>query len=216
MLSSVGYRKCHSSNDRRRHQPCRKRGEVSMFRTVLLGAALIAASAAMAEPKPVGNRVEVNGMQMYYEVSGHGDPLIVLHGAYMNIPSMGAIIPKLAETHKVYAARAAGSRPHHGHRPAHHLSRPGRRRGGVHGRRGSRESGRVRLLDGFRRRAAARHPSPRQGEQARCSFRRLRRRGLAARVQGHHPADERGDDGGYARSQKDIASSRPIPTAFPS
>jgi pimeloyl-ACP methyl ester carboxylesterase len=32
----------------------------------------------------------------------------VLHGAYMNIPSMGAIIPKLAETHKVYAVELQG------------------------------------------------------------------------------------------------------------
>jgi pimeloyl-ACP methyl ester carboxylesterase len=55
-----------------------------------------------------GNRVKVNGMQMYYEVSGDGDPLIVLHGAYMNIPSMGAIIPKLAKTHKVYALEFQG------------------------------------------------------------------------------------------------------------
>jgi pimeloyl-ACP methyl ester carboxylesterase len=58
--------------------------------------------------KPVGQRVEVNGMQLYYEVSGAGQPLIVLHGAYMNIPSMGAIIPKLAESHKVYALEMQG------------------------------------------------------------------------------------------------------------
>lgn len=57
---------------------------------------------------PMGDRVEVNAMQLYYEVSGAGDPLIVLHGAYMNIPSMGAIIPKLAETHKVYALELQG------------------------------------------------------------------------------------------------------------
>jgi pimeloyl-ACP methyl ester carboxylesterase len=56
----------------------------------------------------VGSRVTINGMQMYYEVSGAGDPLVVLHGAYMNIPSMGAIIPKLAETHKVYALELQG------------------------------------------------------------------------------------------------------------
>jgi pimeloyl-ACP methyl ester carboxylesterase len=45
---------------------------------------------------------------MYYEVSGDGDPLIVLHGAYMNIPSMGAIIPMLAKTHRVYALELQG------------------------------------------------------------------------------------------------------------
>jgi pimeloyl-ACP methyl ester carboxylesterase len=57
---------------------------------------------------PVGHRVEVNGMQMYYEVSGSGDPLIVLHGAYMNIATMGEIIPQLAETHRVYALEFQG------------------------------------------------------------------------------------------------------------
>jgi pimeloyl-ACP methyl ester carboxylesterase len=52
--------------------------------------------------------VEVNGLQMYYEVSGEGDPLVVLHGAYMNIPAMGEIIPRLAETHRVYAVEMQG------------------------------------------------------------------------------------------------------------
>jgi pimeloyl-ACP methyl ester carboxylesterase len=56
----------------------------------------------------VGRRVDVNGMKMYYEVSGRGDPLIVLHGSYMNIPSMGAIVPRLARTHKVYALELQG------------------------------------------------------------------------------------------------------------
>ncbi|TNC65511.1 alpha/beta fold hydrolase [Rubellimicrobium roseum] len=51
---------------------------------------------------------EVNGLRMYYEVSGEGEPLIVLHGAYMNIPAMGPIIPMLAETHQVYAVEMQG------------------------------------------------------------------------------------------------------------
>ncbi|MBL0370946.1 alpha/beta hydrolase [Rhizobium sp. KVB221] len=79
-----------------------------MFRTALIAVALLVANPVFAMSEPVGKRVEVNGMQMYYEVSGEGDPLIVLHGAYMNIPSMGAIIPKLAETHKVYALELQG------------------------------------------------------------------------------------------------------------
>ena len=72
------------------------------------GAERPAASADSASGQPLGQRVDVNGMQMYYEVSGTGAPLIVLHGAYMNIPTMGAIIPKLAETHKVYALELQG------------------------------------------------------------------------------------------------------------
>lgn len=54
----------------------------------------------------------VNGMKMYYEIHGQAAtgslPLIVLHGAYMNIPSMGAIIPELARTHQVYAIEMQG------------------------------------------------------------------------------------------------------------
>ena len=79
-----------------------------MFRCAIFAAALLVAAPAFAQSQPVGNRVEVNGMQVYYEVSGQGDPLIVLHGAYMNIETMGGIVPKLAETHKVYALEFQG------------------------------------------------------------------------------------------------------------
>jgi pimeloyl-ACP methyl ester carboxylesterase len=62
----------------------------------------------VSDAPATGDRVTVNGMQMYYEVSGRGEPLIVLHGAYMNIPTMGAIIPKLAKTRRVYALEFQG------------------------------------------------------------------------------------------------------------
>lgn len=79
-----------------------------MFRTTFAAAIMLMTGPAFAQIEPVGDRVEVNGMQMYYEVSGEGDPLVVLHGAYMNIPSMGGIVGKLAETHKVYALEFQG------------------------------------------------------------------------------------------------------------
>lgn len=80
-----------------------------MFRTTLIaGVLLFLAGPALAQSEAKGARVEVNGMQIYYEVSGQGEPLIALHGAYMNIETMGAIIPKLAETHKVYALEFQG------------------------------------------------------------------------------------------------------------
>lgn len=79
-----------------------------MFRTVLVAAMFAVVGSALAKDVPAGDRVEVNGMQMYYEVSGAGEPLIVLHGAYMNIPSMGEIIPMLAESHRVYALEFQG------------------------------------------------------------------------------------------------------------
>lgn len=79
-----------------------------MFRTTLAAAALLLISSATADAQAAGNRVRINGMSMYYEVSGSGDPLVVLHGAYMNIPTMGAIVPRLAKTHKVYAVELQG------------------------------------------------------------------------------------------------------------
>ena len=90
-----------------------------MFRIARITAvALMGVACAQSEPAsdrsaavtPVaeGKRVAINGMQMYYEVSGQGEPLVVLHGAYMSIPAMGAIIPRLAATRKVYAVELQG------------------------------------------------------------------------------------------------------------
>jgi pimeloyl-ACP methyl ester carboxylesterase len=94
-----------------------------MFRTALIAVPLLLAELgcaatrrepqapilpAVAETRVTSDRVAINGMQMYYEVSGQGEPLVVLHGAYMNIPTMGAIIPALAKTHRVYALELQG------------------------------------------------------------------------------------------------------------
>ena len=75
-----------------------------MIQAALRAVALLATPATWAQAETA----EVNGMQMYYEVTGEGDPLVVLHGAYMNIPAMGSIIPLLAETHRVYAVEMQG------------------------------------------------------------------------------------------------------------
>jgi pimeloyl-ACP methyl ester carboxylesterase len=79
-----------------------------MLRVTIIVAALVTTGAVVAQEKPTGDRVEVNGMQMYYEVSGEGEPIIVLPGAHMNIITMGKIVPLLAETHTVYAVEFQG------------------------------------------------------------------------------------------------------------
>jgi len=81
---------------------------ISVHAIIAIFAMLLLAAPSLAQVEPESNRVEVNGMQMYYEVSGEGDPLVVLHGAYMNIPTMGEIIPMLARTHRVYALEFQG------------------------------------------------------------------------------------------------------------
>jgi pimeloyl-ACP methyl ester carboxylesterase len=48
--------------------------------------------------------VPVNGLEMYYEIHGDGQPLVLLHGAFSAIgTSFGEMIPGLAEGRKVVA-----------------------------------------------------------------------------------------------------------------
>ncbi len=53
----------------------------------------------------------VNGLQMYYEIHGQGEPLVLLHGAYGTIDLWGPILSTLAETRRVIAVELQG----HGH-----------------------------------------------------------------------------------------------------
>jgi pimeloyl-ACP methyl ester carboxylesterase len=68
----------------------------------------LAATALLATTVAYAETVPVNGMSIYYEISGEGDPLLVLPGAYMTIPDMGEIIPMLARAHKVIAIEFQG------------------------------------------------------------------------------------------------------------
>jgi pimeloyl-ACP methyl ester carboxylesterase len=54
----------------------------------------------------------VNGLQLYYEEHGIGHPLVLLHGGLHTIGlSFGALIPRLAASHRVIAVELQG----HGH-----------------------------------------------------------------------------------------------------
>ena len=56
----------------------------------------------------------VNGTKIYYEVYGEGQPLVLLHGAFMTIEmNWGQLIPELSKTRKVIAIEMRG----HGHTP---------------------------------------------------------------------------------------------------
>ena len=58
--------------------------------------------------EPRGGYAPVNGLRMYYEIRGAGRPLIVLHGAYMTIETMGEVVTSLAETRRVIAVELQG------------------------------------------------------------------------------------------------------------
>ena len=64
-----------------------------------------------AQTPEAGNYAEVNGLNMYYEIHGIGEPLVLLHGAYMTIGAMGELVPELAKTRQVIAIELQG----HGH-----------------------------------------------------------------------------------------------------
>jgi pimeloyl-ACP methyl ester carboxylesterase len=58
-----------------------------------------------------GRYARVNGLDLYYEIHGSGQPLVVLPGAYMTIEAMGELVPQLAAARRVIAVELQG----HGH-----------------------------------------------------------------------------------------------------
>ena len=58
-----------------------------------------------------GNYALVNGLEMYYEIHGSGQPLVVLPGSFWTIEAMGELVPQLAATRRVIAVELQG----HGH-----------------------------------------------------------------------------------------------------
>jgi alpha-beta hydrolase superfamily lysophospholipase len=55
-----------------------------------------------------GNYAEVYGLNMYYEIHGTGEPLVLLHGAYMTIEAMGEVVLEFAKTRQVIAVELQG------------------------------------------------------------------------------------------------------------
>jgi pimeloyl-ACP methyl ester carboxylesterase len=53
----------------------------------------------------------VNGLELYYETHGTGEPLVLLPGAYMTVDLLGDLVPALADSHEVIAVEFQG----HGH-----------------------------------------------------------------------------------------------------
>ena len=86
------------------------------------GASLVAparlvarADASTATPRadttPRAGYAPVNGLRMYYELHGRGEPLVLLHGAFGAIDLWGPVLAGLAATRQVIAVELQG----HGH-----------------------------------------------------------------------------------------------------
>ncbi len=62
-----------------------------------------------AQQTPTTGYAPVNGLKMYYEVHGSGEPVVLLHGAFMTIPNnWTGWIGELSKTRKVIAVEMQG------------------------------------------------------------------------------------------------------------
>lgn len=70
---------------------------------------LIAVSGLSAQQAPTTGSAPVNGLKMYYEIHGSGEPLVLLHGGFMTITNnWEGWIGELSKTRKVIAVEMQG------------------------------------------------------------------------------------------------------------
>src|ERR1041385_3305852 len=66
-------------------------------------------SVAAGQQKPVTGYAPVNGLKMYYEIRGQGEPVVLLHGAFMAIAGdWNDWVGELSKTRKVIAVEMQG------------------------------------------------------------------------------------------------------------
>jgi pimeloyl-ACP methyl ester carboxylesterase len=76
---------------------------LSMLLTMLLSAVV------SGQQKPTTGYAPVNGLKMYYEIHGSGEPVVLLHGAFMAITEDWSVwISELSKTRKVIAVEMQG------------------------------------------------------------------------------------------------------------
>jgi pimeloyl-ACP methyl ester carboxylesterase len=79
------------------------------MKTTALLLTMLLPAAAVAQQGPTTGYAPVNGLKMYYEVHGSGEPVVLLHGAFMTITNnWTGWIGELAKTRKVIAVEMQG------------------------------------------------------------------------------------------------------------
>src|SRR4051812_7305907 len=77
------------------------------FLSVLL--TILLSTVVSAQQKPVTGYAPLNGLNMYYEIHGSGEPLVMLHGAFMAISGdWNDWINEFAKTRRVIAVDMQG------------------------------------------------------------------------------------------------------------
>src|SRR6185503_4454563 len=71
--------------------------------------AMLLSGVVSGQQKPTTGYAPVNGLKMYYEIHGSGEPVVLLHGAFMAIPGdWSDWIGELSKTRKVIAVEMQG------------------------------------------------------------------------------------------------------------
>ena len=84
-------------------------GVTANMRTIAFVLMTLVPAVVSAQPKPTTGYAPVNGLKMYYEVHGSGEPVVLLHGAFMTITNnWNGWIGELAKTRKVIAVEMQG------------------------------------------------------------------------------------------------------------
>lgn len=79
----------------------------TLFSAIVL--IVLLSSVVPAQQKPTTGYAPVNGLKMYYEIHGSGEPLVLLHGAFMAIPGdWSEWVDELSKTRKVIAVEMQG------------------------------------------------------------------------------------------------------------
>ena len=58
--------------------------------------------------KPVSSYADVNGINLYHEIYGEGEPLVLIHGGLTTISEMQGWVQPLAQTRQVIAVEMQG------------------------------------------------------------------------------------------------------------
>lgn len=87
----------------------RRNGRRSAVRKSALVLMTLVAADLAAQQKPATGYAPVNGLKMYYEIHGSGQPVVLLHGGFMTITNnWTGWIEELSKTRKVIAVEMQG------------------------------------------------------------------------------------------------------------
>jgi pimeloyl-ACP methyl ester carboxylesterase len=79
------------------------------MKTSALILTMLLPAVASSQNEPTTGYAPVNGLKMYYEVHGRGDPVVLLHGSFMTITNnWTGWVGELAKTRKVIAVEMQG------------------------------------------------------------------------------------------------------------